>query len=246
MTAWSGSAPAIPGAGGGVVLGTEADGEPVVVPFFTASRGTRVCVIGDSALPKVIALRAIDAGARVQVVTSAPDNWFRLRGRAGLSAERLAVVPPGTPPPLNGRRVQLRMILDDTRGDGSGAPRVSNPWQAFVTTLSARDVTVAALRGLDAIVLYRSSPACRAAVGAALRLPDSVVRSLHGIPRDVVAVVNAGQVRLVPLQPDASECALFTELGLPIWRSNDCRPVPGLMRADSFETKPTDLQGEVA
>jgi hypothetical protein len=104
------------------------------------------------------------------------------------------------------------MIMDDTGisvGEDTGSRRVSNPWQAFVATSSARAVAVAALRGLDAIVLYRSSPACRGAVVAALRLPDVVVRSLHGIPRDVVAVASAGMVRLVPLRPDAREYALF-------------------------------------
>jgi hypothetical protein len=242
MAAWSGSAPAIPGDGGGVVLGTAVDGEPVVVPFFTARRGTRIAVIGDPALPKLIAHRAIDAGARVQVVTPAPGDWFRLRGRAGLSAERLAIVDPGAPPPPDGTRAEPWMIMDST-----GAPGGSYPWrQTFVAISNARRVTVAALRGLDAIVLYRSSPACRAAVVAATRLPDSAVRSLHGIPRDVVAVVSAGMVRLASLQPDASECALFTELGLPIWRNNDCRPVPGLTRAVPFETKCTGLEGEVA
>lgn len=229
MAAWSGSAPATPGAGGGVVLGTAADGEPVVVPFFTARRGTRTAAIGDPALPKLIALRALDAGARVQVVTSAPGDWFRLRGRAGLPDERLAVVDPGTPPPPDDTPAEPWMIMDDAGFLAGGLPR-SSSCQAFVASSSARAVAVAALRDLDAIVMYRSSPACRAAVVAALRLPDSAVRSLHGIPMDVVAVASAGMIRLVPLRPAASECALFTELGLPIWRSSDCRPVPGMMQ----------------
>ena len=103
MAAWPGSAPAIPGTGG-VVLGTAPGGEPAIVPFFTATRGTRCSVIGDPALPKVMALRALGAGARVQVVTSMPADWFRLRGRAGPSAERLAVVGPGAPPPDGNRQ----------------------------------------------------------------------------------------------------------------------------------------------
>jgi hypothetical protein len=186
------------------------------VPFFTATRGTRCAVIGDPALPRVMALRALDTGARVQVVTSMPADWFRLRGRAGASAERLAVVGPGTPPP-DATRAEPWIIMDDTGTARAGATAVSSPWQAFVAMTSARAVSVAALRGLDAIALYRSSPACRAAVVAALRLPDSAVRSLHGIPADVVAVASPGTVRLVPLRPDPSECPLFTELGLPTW-----------------------------
>jgi hypothetical protein len=245
MPAWPGSAPAIPGTGDGVVLGTAPGGEPAIVPFFTATRGTRCAVIGDPALPKVLALRALDAGARVQVVTSMPGDWFRLRGRVGPSAERLAVVGPGAPPP-DATGAEPWMIMDDTGAVLGGATVASNPWQPFVAVSSARSITVAALRGLDAIVLYRSSPACRAAVVAALRLPDSVVRSLHGIPSDTIAVASPGMVRLVPLRPDESECALFTELGLPTWRNNDCRPAPGLSATNSFETKGTGTEEKVA
>ncbi len=194
----------------GVVLGTEPGGEPVIVPFFTATRGTRCAVIGDPALPKLVALRALDAGARVQVVTSMPGDWYRLRSRAGLSAERLAVAAPGAAPPC-GTRAEPWMIMDDTGAAPAGSTAVRNPWQPYVAVSGARAISVAALRGLDVIVLYRSTPACRAAVVAALRMPDHAVGSLHGIPNGVAAVATAGMVRLVPLRPDPPECALFTD-----------------------------------
>ena len=114
MAVSPGSAPAIPDADGGVVLGTVPGGEPVKVPFFTQARGTRCAVIGDRSMPKLMAKRALDAGARVQVVTSEPEDWFRLRGRAGLSPERLAIVGPGTAPPPDGTRASPWMIMDDT------------------------------------------------------------------------------------------------------------------------------------
>lgn len=187
----------------GVVLGTTASGEPVTVPFFTGGRGTHGALIGDAALPRLIALRALDAGARLQVVTSRPEQWLRLRGCAGLSADRMAV-RPDTPSPANAAMAAPLMIIDDTS--------------------AANPVTVAGMRGLDAIVLHRSSPACRAIVAAALRLPDQVVRSLQGIPRDVVAIASPGMVRLVPLRVDASEGAMLrqstpppdTAIGMPM------------------------------
>lgn len=219
-------APAIPVAPRGVALGRQANGEPVVVPFFTAARGTAAAVIGDPALPKLVAMRALGGGARLQVVTSNPAEWLRLRGYAGLSADRLVVVRPGTPPPVDGTATAPWMVIDDAGG--------------------SRAVTVAALRGLDAVVLYRSTPASRAAVVAALSLPDPVVRSLHGIPGDVAALACRGTVRLVPLRPDASERAVLAELGSPISRSSDCRLVPGLARMVSFETKGMGVEGEVA
>jgi hypothetical protein len=249
MAVSPGSAPAIPAVDGGVVLGIAPGGEPVKVPFFTETRGTRCAVIGDRSMPKLMAKRALDAGARVQVVTSEPDSWFRLRGQAGLPPDRLIVVEPGTPPPPDDTHPSPWIVMDDTgilTDDGAGILPRSNPRQAFWAVSSARAVAVTALRGLDAVVLYRSSPFCRAVAVAALRLPESAARSLTGIPSDVVAVASAGGVRLVPLKTDASECALFTELGLPIWPHPDCWPRPGVTPASSFDARGLGLEGEVA
>jgi hypothetical protein len=85
----------------------------------------------------------------------------------------------------------------------------AGPWQAFVAVSSARAVPVGTLRGLDTVILHRSSPACRAAVVAALELPDSMARSLQGIPDDVVAIASPGLVRLVSLAPHPAERALL-------------------------------------
>jgi len=259
MAVSPGSAPAIPEVDGGVVLGTVPGGEQVTVPFFTETRGTRCAVIGDPSIAKLIAKRALDGGGRVQVVTSEPEEWFRLRGHGGMSPERLVVVDPGTPPPTDGSRSNPWMIMDDTgiltsdgQGDGQDSgqsgrqviPRVTNPWQAFCAVSSARGVPVASLRGMDAVVLYRSSPFCRAVAIAALRLPESAVRSLQGIPSDVIAVASPERVRLVPIRCDAFECALFAELGLPVWPTEDCWPRPALTPAGSFGS--AGLEGEVA
>ncbi len=235
-------APAIPIARPSVVLGTTDDGEPVAVASFVAERATRVAVIGEASLPKLIALRALASGARVQVVTSQPGEWCRVRGYAQLSADRLAIVRPGTAPPAAGTRAVPAMIIDDTGAD----PASGGPWQALVAVPVARAVTVGALRGFDLVVLHRSSPACRGAAVGALALPVPAALSLHGIPRDVVAVASPGVVRLVPLKLDSAERALLLELGSPIWRTNDCRIVPGPIPAIPFNTPGTGLDGEVA
>lgn len=88
-------APDIPDARGAFTLGAAASGEPVTVPFFTAGRGTRGAMIGDPTLPRAIALRALEAGARLRVVTPRPAGWLGLRGGVGIYTERLTVVSPG-------------------------------------------------------------------------------------------------------------------------------------------------------
>jgi hypothetical protein len=196
----------IPIASGGVVLGTAADGDLISVPLFT-ERGVRAAALGDTGLPKLLVLRALGAGARVQVVTSHPAPWLALRDESRLPAERMTVVPPGTRPPADGSRTAPWMIMDDTGSPATAA--VTRPWQAFVAAPDADEVTIAALRGLDSIILHRSTPACRAAAIVAMDLPVPVARSLHGIPRDVIAIAGPGSVSLVPVTPDATEQTLL-------------------------------------
>lgn len=67
---------------------------------------------------------------------------------------------------------------------------------------------------------YRESLTATNLARSRFELPGSAGRnnlsvpaalSLHGIPRDVVAVASAGTVRLVPLTPDASERTLLDQ-----------------------------------
>ncbi len=200
-----------------IVLGTAAGSEPVALPFFMAERATRTAVIGDPALPRLLALRALKTGAWVQVVTSQPEQWLKLRGGAGRLAERMAVVPAGTPPPVDLARAPWMNVHDTSAEPAPPA----GPNQAVVAVPDAETVTAVALRGLDAVLLYRSVPAWRAAAMAAMNLPVTAVRSLPEIPRDVVAVVLAGTVTRVQLALDASEYALLH----PTVRPQLLRPV---------------------
>jgi hypothetical protein len=191
-----------------LVLGTSADGEPISVPFFTAT-GTLSAVLGDPGLPKLLAIRALCAGARVQVLTVDPTPWLMMRDGSGLPAELITIAYPGTPPLSEGTRIDPWMIIDE-----SGTPAaavIRRPWQAFVAAPDVNTVTIAGMRGLDAIIMHRSTPSCRAAVIAAMDLPVPVTRSLHGIPGDVVAVACRGFVSLAPLTPDAAEIALLAD-----------------------------------
>ncbi len=192
----------------GVVLATAADGELIAVPFFTR-RGVRAAALGDARLPKLLALRALRTGARVQVVTSHPAPWLTLRAEALLPAGLMVIADPGTPPPTDGRRTAPWMIIDETGTPAAAAVR--RPWQAFVAAPSADAVTIAGLRDLDAIILHRSATADRAAVIAAMNLPIPITRWLHDIPRDVIAVAYPGTIRLAPLTPAAAELVLLAD-----------------------------------
>jgi type VII secretion protein EccE len=193
---------------GGVVLGTDSGDHPVAVPLFAADAGTRVAIVGDPLLPRLLALRALGTGARLQVVTAQPDDWTRLRRQAGLSAECMAVVRPGTQPPSDGTRAAPWMIIDDT---GSPAAAGSFPWQCVVTVPGDVTAAVGALSGLDAILLQRITPDGASAVAAALGLPAASVQPLQLVPAGSVAIAVPGSVRFARLVLDQAERAVLAE-----------------------------------
>jgi type VII secretion protein EccE len=198
--------PSMTAAAGGVVLGASAtaDAGLVAVPLFSAEGATRVTVIGDPALPRLLALRALGAGARLQVVTDSTAAWHMLRQQAGVRPDRMTIVRPGTQPPPDGTPADPWVIMDDT-----GSPAVGRrPWQAAVTVLGQAPAAGAVLPGQAAIVLQRTTELGAAAVTSALRLTGSLSGALQAIPDDMVALARPdAPLRLARLAPDAAERA---------------------------------------
>lgn len=196
-------------AAGGVAIGPQAGGEddgcPVAVPFFAADGATRTTVVGDPLLHRLLGLRALGSGARLQVVTSRPGPWLKLR-RLAEQADRMTVVRPGKQPPADGTRADPWMLIDDT---GSPAVVASRPWLAVVTALSESAEPPAILPGHDAIVLQRSSPRLAASLVSSLDLPQQAARSLQAIPDGLVAVARPGRIRFARLVPADAERSIL-------------------------------------
>jgi type VII secretion protein EccE len=206
-------ADAIPVTVGGFVIGTEPGGAPVVVPLFRSAHGTRVCVAGHPALSRLLTLRVLGAGARVQVITMRSAEWLRLRDHAGGPPDQMIVVQPGGPPPAAASRAAPWLVIDDT-----GAPPAARgaAWQADVTATSEVPVVPGALSGLDAILFERAGPAAEAAIAAAFGLDAAGRFALGAVPAGCLAVVRPGSARVVQLLPDRSEqLAISASLGLP-------------------------------
>jgi type VII secretion protein EccE len=195
-------------AAGGVVLGPGAQDHAriVVMPLFSAEGATRVTVIGDQALPRLLALRALGSGARLQIVTRSTGGWRMLREQAGVRSDRMTIVRPGTQPPPDGTPADPWMIMDDT-----GSPAVGRrPWQAAVTVLGQAPAAGAVLPGQTAIVLQRTSELGAAAVTAALSLTGSASPALQTIPDGMVALAQPGApLQLAKLAPDAAERSML-------------------------------------
>jgi len=195
----------LPIAGGGVVIGPQVggagQGSPVAISCFAEHDVTRTTVIGEPLLHRLLGLRALGSGARLQVVTSQPDSWLKLRSQAG-QGDRMTVVRPGTPPPRDGTRGDPWMIIDDT-----GAPAVvpGQPWLAVVTALAESGPAEVILPGQDAIVVQRCSREAAASIASSLALPPQAERSLLTVPSGLVAVGRSGAISFARLTPDQAE-----------------------------------------
>jgi type VII secretion protein EccE len=205
----SGPGSFLPVTAGGVVIGPQVggadDGNPIAIAFFTASAGTRTAVIGDPLLHRLVGLRALGSGARVQVVTSRPGPWLKLRDRVG-QPDRMSVVRPGKQPPSDGTRADPWMVIDDT---GSPAVVAGRPWLAAVSALSESAGLQAVPPGHDAIVIQRSSPALADSLVASLDLPPQTARSLRAVPDGQVALASPGLIRFARLMPEAAERSIL-------------------------------------
>jgi hypothetical protein len=207
-----GTAPAvladtIPVTAGGLVIGAEDGGAPVTVPLFRAGRGTQVCVAGHPALSRLLVLRALSAGARVQVVTTRSDEWLRLRDRAGARTADMTVVPPGSPPPATGSRVAPWLVIDDT---GAPAGR-RGAWQSDVAAAASVPMVPGALHGLDAMLLERVGPVEEAAIAVAFGLAGPARKVAGAVPAGCVAVVVPGAIRVARLLLDQRERSALTD-----------------------------------
>ena len=93
----------------------------------SAEGATRVTISVTPALPRLLALRALGAGARLQVVTNSTAAWHRFRGRPELPPDRMTVAAP-VPSPA-GRHA--RGSLDDHgryRVPGTRQPSLAGRW----------------------------------------------------------------------------------------------------------------------
>ena len=207
----SGPGAALPVNGGGVVIGAQVggaeDGWPVAVPFFSAEAATRIALIGDPLLHRLLGLRALGSGARLQVVTSRPGPWLKLRS-GSRQPDRITVVRPGQQqqPPSDGTPSDPWLLIDDT---GSPAVAASHPWLAVVTALGESAGSQAIPPGHDAVVVQRSSQALAASLISSFDLPRPAARSAQAIPDGQVAVAWPGLIRFARLAPDAAERSIL-------------------------------------
>jgi hypothetical protein len=191
---------------GGLVVGQDRDGQPVVVRVFRP-RPTRVGAFGNVHVVMLLAFRALALGAQVVVVSPRPAVWAALAQAA----------PPGpawvSPTPPAGSVLRPSLLVEDT-GVGQGRVRHDlGTWQCAITVEpSVTDAVEPTLAACDLVLVQRAAVQAARPLRDTLSLPPDALRWLPQMPDDVLAVAAPGQLRFVRVVPTQVELTTFGPL----------------------------------
>ena len=182
--------PAVPVPPGGLLLGLDPAGRPVVLTLFRR-RPLATTVVGGLHLAQVLVLRAAAIGARVIVETARPEDWDPVVLHAGLDSGCLAVHPvgrvaghPGWSPPAP--TAPLLVVRDcGARPPYASVPH--GPWVSVVTLLPFLEPRAATRLGHADLLGFQRMPAEEAALAQrVLALADRDAAALAELPVDGV------------------------------------------------------------
>ncbi|MFC7480515.1 hypothetical protein ACFQX7_11310 [Luedemannella flava] len=106
----------------GLVLGMDADRNPVPIAFFRR-QPTRIAAVGTPWLAQLFAFRALGLGARVVIVTSDPAAWHGFGERATGRGDQVAVLANEQPLALTASSRQPMLLLYDRGSVGASLPQ---------------------------------------------------------------------------------------------------------------------------
>jgi type VII secretion protein EccE len=195
-------------AGGGLMLGSNRHGAPVLARLFRPEQ-TRAVLVGGVRCAQLVTLRAMALGARVVVQTARPAAWEPFVRGAAVPGESIAVFPPGRAleiPP--GSALHPLLVVVDVGPVGPDT-RPGRGWQATLVVrdeFTSADVDVASRA--DLLLLQPLRPDEAALAGSTLSLGDAA-QWLTRIRPDMVGVVNRRAVRWAALSQTPIEAQLI-------------------------------------
>ncbi|MFI7589856.1 type VII secretion protein EccE [Spongisporangium articulatum] len=196
----------VPVRSGGLTVGTDTAGEPVLVRLFRPTP-VRIYLMTSGYVAKLLAYRSAVAGASVEVVSPRESHWSRL---VEVLDGRARPVPRGAVAQFGSGLTAPLLRIDDA---GLATTIDRSELGAWQTRLVLQDrVTrenVGTLRAFDLVMVQRLRPEMLALLAPVLGIPAEVVDVLPMIPDDVVALLGPGTARLVNLSPTWSETNLF-------------------------------------
>jgi len=112
----------------GLPLGVDGNGTPVTFPLLVPTHATRVGVVGEVGLARLLALRLLGQACDLVVVTNRTDDWQRLA--ASVPESPFAVSQQLRRWPLEGTPAPWALIIDMDEPPPTGFSRT--PWSTVV------------------------------------------------------------------------------------------------------------------
>ncbi|AIJ22173.1 hypothetical protein [Amycolatopsis methanolica] len=192
----------------GLPLGRDQNGFPVALTLFRPEP-VSVSLIGGAWAARLMAYRALRAGARLLVFSQHPADWVQLGQSATGRTDRVAVVAPGSPPAVTASADAPVLCLHD-------APQSQSEPEAWQTrVLLHRRLTpdrVGAVPGSDLVLMQRLTPNEASLLAPALRLAQRTTQQLQMLRDDMLAVLAGETNHYVWVDPAPAERA---RLGRP-------------------------------
>lgn len=172
----------------GVVVGTGNQRQPVVAQLFR-NQPTQLGAFCAAYVAKLLAFRALAAGAQVQVMTPRPAVWEPLARSA--PPQWVSLVPPMSPTPRNATGTRPSLVIEDAGMAESPARADLGAWQAHLVLRPFMTPQMGGiLRGVDLVIMQRVQPEVLPVIQDAFGLPASTTQWLPTMPDDTVALIG--------------------------------------------------------
>jgi hypothetical protein len=190
----------------GLVLGHDQNGVAVTLQLFRAEP-TRILLVDQGWLERVLVLRALAVGARVVMQTPDAQLWAQFGESVTGTRDRFHVAPPYQSVTAPGSVSQPTLFVAERHPLDLPA---LGPWQAQLTVAAWFGEYVAqSLQSADLVILRRLSAREMAAAAALMHVDALQAAALQATPADGLVMYQSGVWRYVRLVSTAVEQRLF-------------------------------------
>jgi hypothetical protein len=192
---------------GGVVLGSGPDGEPVALQLFRPGP-TRVVLITASYVARLLALRALTAGASMVLSTPRPAGWQPVLD--GWPARTELVLPGGVTTTVSGSADRPVLHCEESGSSWQVHHDDRGGWQSSVLVLDPIMLAgSASLFAADLLVLQRLDADQVDLLRRIVPIPDDIAGWLPQMPDDMAVVIGGGRTLWCALAPTDLETRLL-------------------------------------
>ena len=198
-------------AGSGLILGTNPNGQPVMISLFRPEP-TVVAVVGRVGLAQLIAFRALALGAALVVKTVRPSAWSSLAGAAADTRGAVEIAWPDRQPDWYGSSLRPQLLMVDSYSTSAvGALPAVHRWSTLIAVREQVASLDANLLGRTDLILAQTlSVQESAVVCSAVNKPD-YVSALAALPDRTVAVISRTDIRVARLNTTTIENQLIAQ-----------------------------------